>query len=243
MKYIITFIFLLITDIVFAQNVQNNNISEVYKYKSYNGFNYNYALEDENLFLSKYFNIKDKFEINEKIYNEINFNLFSDIPGLFKYIDTLYFPANTNFDDGNYIVSEALSSTYNRKFNTNPYGFYLVNIRNEFSYFSDIVFPLKINVKEKYLILSSEYELNILLNQGGFFYSDLRTSFYNNNYFAYQTKKLFFNDKKKSKFKTNLAYQHLIIFGSLIESRKKTLNYFKSLIDEISRIKSIIEIN
>ena len=39
MKYIITFIFLLITDIVFTQNVQNNNISEVYKYKSYNGFN------------------------------------------------------------------------------------------------------------------------------------------------------------------------------------------------------------
>lgn len=240
MKYIITIILLLLSEITFSQNIQNNNISEVYKYKSYNGFNYNYALEDENLFLNKYFKINSKYNISEKIYNEINFNLFSDIPGLFKFTDTLYYPANMNFDDGNYIVTEALSSTYNRKFNTNPYGFYLVNIRNEFSYFSDIVFPLKINVREKYMILSSEYELNILLNQGGFFYSDLRTSFYNNNYFAYQLKKNLFNDKKKAKFKPNLAYQHLIIFGSLIESRIKTTNYFKSLIDEISRINSIL---
>lgn len=241
MKYINTFILLLICNIILSQNIQNNNISEVYKYKNFNGFNYNYALEDENIFLTKYFKINNKFEISEKIYKEINFNIFSDIPGLFKYADTLYFPANINFDDGNYIITEALSNTYNRKFNTNPYGFYLVNIRNEFSYFSDVVFPLKINIKEKYMILSSEYELNILLNQGGFFYSELRTSFYNNNYFAYQIKKNLFNDKNKSKFRNNLAYQHLIIFGSLIESRIKTTNYFKSLIDEISRINSILD--
>jgi hypothetical protein len=242
MKKLITFIiFLLISSLVYSQNKQENNISEVYKYKSYNGFNYNYALEDENIFLTKYFKINSKYDITEKVYNSINFNIFSDIPGIFKYVDTLFFPENIHFDDGNYIVTEALSSTYNRRFNINIYGLYLVNIRNEYSYFSDIVFPLKINVSERYMILSSECQLDILLNQFGFFYSNLRTSNYNNNYFAYQVKKNLFGDQKKPKFKTNLAYQHLIIFGSLIESRVKTTDYFKSLIDEVSRINKILE--
>jgi len=78
MKYINTFILLLICNIILSQNIQNNNISEVYKYKNYNGFNYNYALEDENLFLTKYFKINNKFEISEKIYKEINFNVDLD---------------------------------------------------------------------------------------------------------------------------------------------------------------------
>ena len=122
MKKLITFIiFISISSLVYTQNKQENNISEVYKYKSYNGFNHNYALEDENIFLTKYFNINSKYDITEKIYNSINFNIFSDIPGIFKYEDTLFFPENIHFDDGNYIVTEALSSTYNRKFNTNTY--------------------------------------------------------------------------------------------------------------------------
>ena len=139
----------------------------------------------------------------------------------------------------NFIVAEILSNTYNSIFNTNEYGFYVVNVRNEFSYFSDIVFSLKINVTKNSIILSSENELNLILNQGGYFYSDLRLSPYNNKLLAYQTTKRLFSDKKSNpKFIKGLAYQHLIMYASLIESRSRIKEYFSSMIKEVSRIKS-----
>jgi hypothetical protein len=241
MKYLFIF-FILLSNLINVYS-QNESISEIYKYKNYNGFNYNYALEHENELLRNNYNIYNKYKITEQVYNTIDFEIYSKTPGFFCFYDTLFFPDNLNFDDGNYIITEALSNTYNSIFKSNVYGFYLVNVRNEFSYFSDILFPLKINVKDKYIILSTESDLNFISNQGGFFYSDLRTSNYNNKYFAYQSNKNSFNEKKRLKFKNVLAYQQLIMFGSLNETRIRLNDYFKSLIQEISRIKSVMKID
>ncbi len=242
MNRFLTLLLLLICELTFAQ-VKNNeqlNISEVYKYKSFNGFKYNYALEDELFFAQKYFKVSDIDLINEEFYKGIDFEDFSKTEGIFKFSDTLFFPESINFEDGNFIVSEILSNTYNSIFNTNEYGFYVVNVRNEFSYFSDIIFSLKINVTKNSIILSSENELNLILNQGGYFYSDLRLSPYNNKLLAYQTTKRLFSDKKSNpKFIKGLAYQHLIMYASLIESRSRIKEYFNSMISEVSRIKKI----
>ena len=242
MKYLLYTFILLFWNLVstYSQNTQNSNISEIYKYKNYNGFNFNYALEDENELLKKSYKIYSKYKITEQLYNTIDFDLYSKKPGFFCFYDTLYFPNNLNFEDGNYIITEALSNTYNSLFQSNIYGFYLVNVRNEFSYFSDIVFPLKINVADKYIILSTESELNFITNQGGFFYSELRTSSYNNKNFAYQFNKNAIYEKKKFKFKNSLAYQQLIMFASLVETESRLKDYFKSLILEISRIKTVM---
>ena len=235
---------LLICELTFAQ-VKNNeqlNISEVYKYKSFNGFKYNYALEDELFLAQKYFKVSNVDLINEEFYKGIDFNDFSKTEGIFKFSDTVLFPDNLNFEDGNFIVSEILSNTYNSIFNTNEYGFYVVNVRNEFSYFSDIIFSLKINVTKNSIILSSENELNLILNQGGYFYSDLRLSPYNNKLLAYQTTKRLFSEKKSiPKFNKNLAFQHLIMYASLIESRSRINEYFRSMINEVSRVNKIIK--
>lgn len=242
MNRFLTLLLLLTCQLTFAQ-VKNNeqlNISEVYKYKSFNGFKYNYALEDELFLAQKYFKVSNVDLINEEFYKGINFDDFSKTEGVFKFSDTLLFPENINFEDGNFIVSEILSNTYNSIFNTNEYGFYVVNVRNEFSYFSDIIFSLKINVTKNSIILSSENELNLILNQGGYFYSDLRLSPYNNKLLAYQTTKRIFSDKKSNpKFNKSLAYQHLIMYSSLFESRNRINEYFSSMINEVNRIKRI----
>ena len=240
-KYIVI-ILLLISNwsIAQSQNAQQTSISEVYKYKSFNGFKYNYALEDETFLTLKYFKVADINAINEEFYKGLEFDEFSKNEGIFKFSDTLAFPNNINFEDGNFIVSDILSNTYNSIFNTNEYGFYIVNVRNEFSYFSDVVFALKINVTNNAIILSTENELNFILNQGGYFYSDLRLSPYNNKLMAYQTTKRLFSDRKSSpKFNKNIAYQHLILYSSLIETRFRIKDYFLSMINEVSRINKI----
>lgn len=244
MKRLLTLLLLLLVcNFSFAQ-VKNNeqfNISEVYKYKSFNGFKYNYALEDELFLAKKYFKVSNIDLINEEFYKGIDFEDFSQTEGIFKFSDTLLFSDKINFDDGNFIVSEILSNTYNSIFNTNEYGFYVVNVRNEFSYFSDIIFSLKINVTKNSIILSSENELNFILNQGGYFYSDLRLSPYNNKLLAYQTTKRLFSEKKSNpKFNKSLAYQHLIMYSSLKESRSRIKEYFSSMISEVARIKMIL---
>lgn len=242
MNWFLTLLLILICKLSFAQNQNNEqlNISEVYKYKSFNGFKYNYALEDELFLAKKYFKVSELDVINEEFYKGIDFDNFSKTEGIFKFSDTLAFPDNIHFEDGNFIVSEILSNTYNSIFNTNDYGFYVVNVRNEFSYFSDIIFSLKFNVTKNSIILSSENELNFIMNQGGYFYSDLRLSPYNNKLLAYQTTKKLFSDKKSNpKFNKGLAYQHLIMYSSLIESRSRIKEYFNSMISEVARIKSI----
>jgi hypothetical protein len=244
MRSFLTLLLILFCKLSIAQGQNNEqlNISEVYKYKSFNGFKYNYALEDELFLAKKYFKVSEIDKINEEFYKEIDFDEFSKIEGVFKFSDTLFFSDNINFEDGNFIVSEILSNTYNSIFNTNEYGFYVVNVRNEFSYFSDVIFSLKINVTKNSIILSSENELNLILNQGGYFYSDLRLSPYNNKLLAYQTTKRLFSEKKSNpKFNKSLAFQHLIMYSSLIESRSRIKEYFSSMISEVSRIKMVLQ--
>ena len=110
-KYIVI-IFLLICNLSIAQsqNAQQTSISEVYKYKSFNGFKYNYALEDETFLTFKYFKVADINAINEEFYKGLEFDEFSKTEGIFKFSDTLAFPNNINFEDGNFILRKFINS-------------------------------------------------------------------------------------------------------------------------------------
>jgi len=138
------------------------NTKSLYRYENYNGFSYDYSYKDLNQLVSKYYRINKLKDLTEDVYAGLDLNIAKnsfEADGQYYYTDTIFFPNNISFKDGNFIVSDILSNSYFRKFKTNDYGLYFINVRNSFLFLSDLVYSLKINVYRNYIVLTANQKL------------------------------------------------------------------------------------
>ncbi len=226
------------------------NTRSLYKYENYNGFSYDYSYKDLSQLVAKNFKINKLKDLTEDVYSNLDLNIANnlfEIDGLYYYTDTIIFPNNINFKDGNFIVSDILSNSYFRKFKTNDYGLYFINVRNSFLFLSDLVYSVKINVHKNYITLTANQKLYLPIKSSYSYLDPKVIGPYNShllgysidNYLDYET----FNDSRKKnvevvKFNNKQAYTHLIYLSSLLETRERIKKYFSDYVIEISNTKN-----
>ena len=226
------------------------NTRSLYKYENYNGFSYDYSYKDLNQLVSKHFKINKLKDLSEEVYSNLDLDIAknpSDKEGLFYYSDTLYYPDNINSRDVNFIVSDILSNSYFRKFKTNDYGLYFINVRNSYLFLSDLVYSVKINVYRNFITLTANQKLNLPIKSSYSYldpkvigpYNSKSLGFSKDNYIDYEN----FNDSRKKnievvKFNSKQAYTHLIYLSTLLETRERIKKYFIDYIIEISIAKN-----
>lgn len=226
------------------------NTKSIYKYENYNGFSYDYSYQDLNLLVSKNYRINKLKDLTEDVYTGLNLNIARnslDDDGLYYYTDTIYFPNNINFKDGNFIVSDILSNNYFRKFKTNDYGLYFINVRNSFLFLSDLVYSVKINVYRNYIVLTSNQKLYLPIKSSYSYLDPKIIGPYNSHMLGYSidtyTDYENFNDSRKKnvevvKFNNKQAYTQLIYLSTLLETRDRIKKYFIDYVTEISNTKN-----
>lgn len=225
------------------------NTRSLYKYENYNGFSYDYSYKDLNQLVSKNYKINKLKDLTEDVYISLDFNIAKnplENEGQYYYSDTIFYPNNINFKDGNFIVSDILSNSYFRKFKTNDYGLYFINVRNSFLFLSDLVYGVKINVYRNYIVLTANQKLFLPIKSSYSYLDPKVVGPYNSqllgysidNYLDYEN----FNDSRKKivevvKFNNKQAFTHLIYLSSLLETRERIKKYFSDYVIEISNTK------
>jgi hypothetical protein len=226
------------------------NTKSLYRYENYNGFSYDYSYKDLNQLVSKYYRINKLKDLTEDVYTGLDLNIAKnsfEADGQYYYTDTIFFPNNISFKDGNFIVSDILSNSYFRKFKTNDYGLYFINVRNSFLFLSDLVYSLKINVYRNYIVLTANQKLFLPI-KSSFLYLDPKViGPYNSHLLGYSidtyTDYENFNDSRKKnvevvKFNNKQAFTQLIYISTLLETRERIKKYFNDYVIEISNTKN-----
>jgi hypothetical protein len=226
------------------------NTRSLYKYENFNGFNYDYSYKDLNMLVTKHFKVNKLKDLTEDVYGKLDINIAKNSfekDGVYFYCDTIYFPENLNFKDGNFVVSDILSNNYFRKFKTNDYGLYFINVRNSFLFLSDLVYSIKINVYKNYITLTANQKLYLPIRSSYSFLDPKIVGPYNSQLLGYSVDDYIdyegFSDAKTKnieviKFNNKLAFTHLIYLSTLIETREKIKKYFLDYVVEISKTKS-----
>ncbi len=226
------------------------NTKSLYRYENYNGFSYDYSYKDLNQLVSKYYRINKLKDLTEDVYTCLDLNIaknpFED-DGQYYYTDTIFFPNNISFKDGNFIVSDILSNSYFRKFKTNDYGLYFINVRNSFLFLSDLVYSLKINVYRNYIVLTANQKLFLPIKSSYSYLDPKVIGPYNSHLLGYSidtyTDYENFNDSRKKnvevvKYNNKQAFTQLIYISTLLETRERIKKYFNDYVIEISNTKN-----
>lgn len=226
------------------------NTKSLYKYENYNGFSYDYSYKDLNQLVSKNYRINKLKDLTEEVYTGLDLNIAKnslEADGQYYYTDTIYFPDNINFKDGNFIVSDILSNSYFRKFKTNDYGLYFINVRNSFLFLSDLVYSVKINVYRNYIVLTANQKLYLTIKSSYSYLEPKVIGPYNSILLGYSkdfyTDYEIFDDSRKKnvevvKFNNKQAYTQLIYLSTLLETRERIKKYFNDYMIEISNTKN-----
>ena len=222
---------------------QSNDI--LYRFERNDAIIFDYSNYDEYRLLNKHFGYEYKLptayeddEFNKVLYKKINFNVLSknNEEGIVYFEDTISFPSNFTFEDGNFLVKNFISKNIGGDYNYNKYGFYFLTftIRNFFT--SDILMPVSIKVRNNYLIIKSRFSLYLYKSNLFLFDSDIKP--YNDPFFAYRGNVENTNDPN-IQFRPNLAYEQLYKYSLILETRTRYKDYFKNFITDLKKIKTI----
>jgi hypothetical protein len=222
---------------------QSNDI--LYRFERNDAIIFDYSNYDEYRLLNKHFGYEYKLptaydddEFNKVLYKKINFNVLSknNEEGIVYFEDTVSFPSNFTFEDGNFLVKNFISKNIGGDYNYNKYGLYFLTftIRNFFT--SDILMPVSIKVRNNYLIIKSRFSLYLYKSNFFLFDSDIKP--YNDPFFFF-----FFNvdnaNDPNIQFRPNLAYEQLYKYSLILETRTRYKDYFKNFIIDLKKIKTI----
>jgi hypothetical protein len=222
---------------------QSNDI--IYRFERNDAIIFDYSNYDEYRLLNKHFDYEYKLpttyeddEFNRILYKSINFNVLSKNKeeGIVYFEDTISFPSNFTFEDGNFLVKNLISKNIGGDYNYNKYGLYFLTftIRNSFT--SDILMPVSIKVRNNYLIIKSRFSL--YLYKFNLLPFDYEIKPYNDPFFAYRGNIDNANDPN-IRFRPNLAYEQLNKYSLILETRTRYKDYFKNFIIDLKKIKTI----